>query len=367
MAIARALVNRPELLLADEPTGALDTATGEEIGALLLDLNASGQSLVLVTHNPDLAARYASRTVQHRGRPDQRAARPPAPPRHHRAGRGAGAAMRPGPVARAARGGLTRRRVQTIVIGLVLLVSTGASVLALALVVDSSTPFDHAFAAQRGAHVIAMVDPARATAAELAATTRLAEVTAAAGPFAEVTVNPKQTGPGGELALGADARWPGGPRRAARSTTSPCSPGTGRTGPGSSCWPATPAPAMASRCRWARSSPCPVRPGKVTLTVVGIASSVDSSAGGWVLPSEIAKLRAPGTPPAAQMLYRFRDAGTATAIRADVAAVTAALPAGAVTGTQSYLAIRAQETSNIAPFVPFVVAFGSHRPGACPC
>jgi putative ABC transport system ATP-binding protein len=64
VAIARALVNRPELLLADEPTGALDTATGEEIGQLLLDLNASGQSLVLVTHNPDLAARYAGRTLQ---------------------------------------------------------------------------------------------------------------------------------------------------------------------------------------------------------------------------------------------------------------------------------------------------------------
>jgi putative ABC transport system ATP-binding protein len=57
-------VNRPELLLADEPTGALDTATGEEIGRLLLDLNRSGQSLVLVTHNPDLAARYAGRAVQ---------------------------------------------------------------------------------------------------------------------------------------------------------------------------------------------------------------------------------------------------------------------------------------------------------------
>ncbi len=63
VAIARALVNRPELLLADEPTGALDTATGEEIGALLLALNASGQSMVLVTHNPDLAARYAGRTL----------------------------------------------------------------------------------------------------------------------------------------------------------------------------------------------------------------------------------------------------------------------------------------------------------------
>ena len=63
VAIARALVRQPRLLLADEPTGALDTATGEEIGALLLDLNASGQSMVLVTHNPDLAARYAGRTL----------------------------------------------------------------------------------------------------------------------------------------------------------------------------------------------------------------------------------------------------------------------------------------------------------------
>ena len=57
-------MNRPALLLADEPTGALDTATGEEIGELLLDLNSSGQTLVLVTHNPDLASRYARRVIQ---------------------------------------------------------------------------------------------------------------------------------------------------------------------------------------------------------------------------------------------------------------------------------------------------------------
>ena len=64
VAIARALMNRPALLLADEPTGAVDTAAGEEIGKLLLDLNASGQTLVLVTHNPGLAARYTHRVVQ---------------------------------------------------------------------------------------------------------------------------------------------------------------------------------------------------------------------------------------------------------------------------------------------------------------
>ena len=64
VAIARALINNPAVLLADEPTGAVDTATGEEIGQLLLDLNAAGQTLVLVTHSPDLAARYAKRTVR---------------------------------------------------------------------------------------------------------------------------------------------------------------------------------------------------------------------------------------------------------------------------------------------------------------
>jgi putative ABC transport system ATP-binding protein len=63
VAIARALINKPSLLLADEPTGAVDTATGDEIGRLLLDLNAGGQTLILVTHSPELAHQYARRVI----------------------------------------------------------------------------------------------------------------------------------------------------------------------------------------------------------------------------------------------------------------------------------------------------------------
>ncbi|ALN92847.1 ABC transporter family protein [Lysobacter gummosus] len=56
VAIARALINRPPIILADEPTGALDTRTGEEILALFKRLQAEDHTVVLITHDPDVAA-----------------------------------------------------------------------------------------------------------------------------------------------------------------------------------------------------------------------------------------------------------------------------------------------------------------------
>ena len=63
VAIARAIVNKPPILLADEPTGNLDSTTADEIMNLLKELNAEGQTIIMVTHNPE-ACKHTARTIQ---------------------------------------------------------------------------------------------------------------------------------------------------------------------------------------------------------------------------------------------------------------------------------------------------------------
>jgi putative ABC transport system ATP-binding protein len=63
VAIARALVNKPSIILADEPTGNLDTNTSYEIMAIFEEIHAKGNTVILVTHEEDIAA-YANRVVR---------------------------------------------------------------------------------------------------------------------------------------------------------------------------------------------------------------------------------------------------------------------------------------------------------------
>jgi putative ABC transport system permease protein len=252
-------------------------------------------------------------------------------------------------------GGLAGRRVQALAIGLVLLASAAASTLAAGLLAASNAPFDHAFAAQRGADAALAVNAAKAPAGELAATARLAGVTASAGPFAEATVT-------------ASAAIPDTPGVVFQAFTV-----AGRSSPGGPVddivltaghWPTGAGQIVVSRDLADTGSGASMSPGVVItltgvpgtpkLTVVGVGVSVTNTADGWVLPAQMAALG----PPTEQMLYRFASADSGAAVNAGVAALRRALPAGSVLGAESWLAVKAQENESIVPWVPFLVTFG---------
>jgi putative ABC transport system permease protein len=257
---------------------------------------------------------------------------------------------------RTATGGLLRHKVQAVVIGMVLLVSTASATLGLTLLAASNTPFTHAFGTQRGADVTVSVNAARVSSADLGATRSLGGVTAAAGPFSSSTVQTQFSGqPFGQLTLAGRAspggpvddvvlnagHWPDGPGQVVLDA-SPGGGGPGGGGPGGG-------PQLGSALT--------ITGGPETLTVVGFGNSVTNTAEGWVTAGEITRLQARGGPQSAQMLYRFTDAASYAQVRADVAEVTRALPPGAVTGAASWLAAENQSAGNGAIMEPFVVAF----------
>ncbi|MFH0177257.1 FtsX-like permease family protein [Streptomyces cacaoi] len=257
---------------------------------------------------------------------------------------------------RVVRAGVGRRRVQTAVMIMTTLMAVTASVLAAGLLVASRAPFDHAFARQHGAHLTARFDGAKVTAAELTATTHAKGVTAAAGPFRTVAVRARTASSSDILPEGVDlppvtvagrADAGGGVDRVDLVS------GSWLTGPGQ----IVVAKDMLPLEPGARLT-FPDAPGSPTLTVVGVARSVTGTADAWVTPARAASLAAPGGTPEYEMLYRLARAGTDAQVAAGRAAITAAVPQGALTGSQSYLTVKQEETANAMAFVPFLAAFG---------
>lgn len=245
----------------------------------------------------------------------------------------------------ACRAMVRRRRMQTVVVGVVVGMAALTLVFALGLLTAAHTPFQQAFAAADGAHVTATYDPAKVSEARLRAGARVAGVTATGGPYRTATLpkvmHSRQFGlPEGTVLVGR------------ASPDGPVDRLTLRSG------------------RWARSTGEVVVSAefagelgvgqKLTgedlpdLTIVGVASSATGTASAWVTPAQIAAYSDTGI----QMLYRFADAGTATALRDDLARVTAGLPRGALLGSESYLTVQQQFQKQFDQILPFVTVFG---------
>ncbi|MFG3270343.1 ABC transporter permease [Streptomyces luteogriseus] len=248
---------------------------------------------------------------------------------------------------RASRAAVKRRRLQTLVIGLVVLCSTTTILLGLGLLTAASAPFDKAFDQQRGAHAVAAFDLETASRAQLAQTAHRPGVEAAAGPFGQAV-----------LEMPDDWLWMSAGSLAVVGRADPDGPvdrirlleGRWATAPGEIVvnWPVdgTPGPGRLGTELKARGAP--------TLTVVGFATSMSKSAGAWVSPEQMDRLN----PATAQMLYRFPNSATDQELRTGLTSATAELPAGSLTTVQSYLALKRAFSAQADAYLPFMTLFG---------
>lgn len=254
---------------------------------------------------------------------------------------------------RAARAAVRRRKLQTTVIGFVVFIAAATTVLALALLAAASAPFDHAFARQRGAHVVATFDPERVTNAQLAATAELPEVAAAAGPFSMAVVEVSDT----DDVPGLIATR----RLTVVGRADPAGDPVGRVDLWQGRWATAPGEIVLNLSPPPPGHTLHLPETKITLgdghtfTVVGFAHSLSRTAGAWVSPEQVASLQ----PTSTQMLYRFTDSDTSAEIETGLRAITDALPASALQGSQSYLVLKQQFTGEAGAYVSFLLVFGA--------
>jgi putative ABC transport system permease protein len=254
---------------------------------------------------------------------------------------------------RVVRSGVGRRRVQTIVIGLVVMIAVTSAVLGGSLMVASQGPFDRAFRQQQGAHLTAQFDAGTVTQTQLAASADATGVVAAAGPF-----------PTAQVELADSMGRPVPPlnvvgRADAGGTVDQVTIVEGRwaTGPGEIVLGAggrVPLPPEAIGEQWRVTN----APGSPSLTVVGIARSVSQTGDAWTTPAQLAAWTGPDGPRTYQMLYRFAAADTTEQVQTGREAIEASLPAGALASAQSWLDVRREETGETILLVPFLIAFG---------
>lgn len=250
-----------------------------------------------------------------------------------------------GAVWRASRAAVKRRRLQTFVIGLVVFCSTMTVVLALAVISAARAPFDSAFDGQRGAHVVASFDPAKAPAEKIAASAHRPGVKAAEGPFPQVTL---------QIAVDWFGRPPGPITLVGRSD--PAGGAVDRPELLAGRWATAPGEVVIQQPfdGWpdnALGKPFPGLPG---LTVVGFASSMSDSAGGWVTPEQAEALHPTGL----QMLYRFTNADTERQLTAALDTATDGLPKEAVVSGQSYLKLKQAFSAGADAYLPVMTVFG---------
>ncbi|MFI6093097.1 ABC transporter permease [Streptomyces sp. NPDC051218] len=256
------------------------------------------------------------------------------------------------PLSRVVRSGVSRRRVQTVVIAIATMMAVASAVVAGSLMVAAAAPFDRAFTKQRGAHITAQFDPAEVSTAKLAATGNLDGVTASAGPYSSTAFRPVdqtgfrlptltlvgRSGAGGavdrvELKSG---RWVQRPGEIVLSTSF--------EGPGTE---------IGSTLRTSGTA------NAQALKVVGFALSTSKTADSWAAPAQVDAVASQGHPVTHQMLYRFDSSATKQQILAGRMKLDSATGSGALLGTQSWLDTKRAADQGAAATVPFVMAFGA--------